>query len=291
MNISTSPSALMLVNDCTLAYNFNYTQGLRRIGLKRSPTLASGTAVHYAVEQFCQNYPGTKPNPTDLEALGQECLEAEFSEDEDGGAKNVKKFTPGVKRALGRIPDWVWAENWLVEREESVTLTRAKVLWPNSDRPIPTTDTLEIHGRPDMYRVVHNAETPFIEIVDVKTTDKDPLPYMLFSPQLRMYSLMLRAKFPGYLIQYQYVCVPTGATATPPHSAPFIFTERLMAQTVAECWRYAEKMEQTPEQRLSLRCDWCDFKPICLQMLAGNSTDSIIADEYLNRAQRHAQGA
>jgi predicted RecB family nuclease len=275
MNISTSPSALMLADDCRLAHHFSYDRGLQLASKKRSPTLASGTAVHYAVEQTCQNFPQQKPRPDDLEALGYECLCAEFAEDEDGGDSNVKKFLPGVKRALARIPEWVWSEFWLTEREETVTLTRGD-------------DVLEIHGRPDMYRVVNDGETPYIEIVDVKTTDKDPLQYMLFSPQLRMYALMLRQRFPEHLIQYRYVCVPTKpGNAVSPHSAPFIFTARMLAQTVDECWQYAEKLIAPITARTSIRCDWCDFKNICIQRLMGNDYESVITDEYITREERY----
>jgi hypothetical protein len=290
MYISTSPSELTMNDDCSLARDYRYVRGLRPREEKRSPTLASGTAVHYAVEHFTRNYPQTVPDDDDVEALALECLRAEFMGDDDEGEKNVKKFTAGVKRAVGRIPEWVWKAEWVPERDVSATFYfpctnfgADKMEFANC----PQCLEVELHGRPDLYRTwMTEEDVPVLEIVDVKTTETDPLSFVLWTPQLRMYAAMLFDEVPGAVIQYRYVCTPTAASAKPPVPPAVIFTSQSHARTVSEIGMYAKKLLVEAEPRYSRRCDWCDYKKACAIHITGGDVEGILKEEYSTREER-----
>ena len=277
-HIVTSPSELILADDCSRARNLKYGRRLRPAQDKRSPTLASGTAVHYAVELICRNYGGIQPDEADLVALGEECLADEFRNDDDGGTANVKKFLPGVTRALSRIPKWLWAGDWLPERDlvgyfDSVN---------KFDEPWLT---VELHGRPDLYRII-NDEAPTVEIIDVKTTETDPLQFLLWSPQLRMYAAMLAQTYPEHLIVYRYVCVPTGVKSVVAEAPAFIFTPESHEKTVTDIIDMSLKLGSVDRPRYSRRCSWGEFAPICTASITGADPEGIIEELYTVREER-----
>ena len=143
-HIITSPSELILADDCSRARYYKYVRRLRPVEEKRSPVLASGTAVHYAVEHICRNYDSAQPDEADLALLAEECLADEFRNDYDGGTANVRKFLPGVKRALSRIPEWLWAGDWRPE-EDLVGIFDA------TDKNEEAYLRVELRGRPDLF--------------------------------------------------------------------------------------------------------------------------------------------
>ena len=266
----TSPSELILADDCGLARHFKYTLKLRRAGGgKRSPTMASGTAVHYAVEAHLRNYGGTVPGVEDLVALGREGLQGEFRHDEDGGVANVKKYLPGVQRALTRIPPWFWKEDWRVEEEVEGRFGRVVV-----------------RGRPDLVRFL-NDEAPTVEVVDLKTTATDPLEFMLWSPQVRIYAAILAQMYPDRLVAYRYYCIPVGWKADVTNNpASFIFTDRVHAETVREIERMASLLSGKPEARYARRCTWCEFKEICMARITGADPAGVMGEMYERRLGR-----
>ena len=266
--IVTSPSELTLRDDCGLAHDFKYRRRLRLIDEKRSPTLASGTAVHRVVETICGIGAGEAPTTQLLTALAEEYLGKEFTQDDDGGGQNVKKFLPGVVRALTRVPEWIWLAEWYVETEIVGHFT------------LESSVSVQLRGRPDMFRLV-NDEAPSVEVVDIKTTDADPLEFVLWTPQIRMYAACLQQAFPDRLITYRYVCVPTAAgNKAAPASALFVLTRKAYDNTVAEILAYAEKLKGPAMPRYARRCQWCDYAPICTAVITGADAAGITAELY-----------
>ena len=294
MMITTSPSELVLADDCGRAHDFKYTQRLRLKQEKRGGTLASGTVVHAVIETWCQDLGGTVPAKADLEMRALPLLEDEFRNDWDGPTKNVKKFFPGVVRALGRVPTWVWEEKaWNVERDvdgffgQECTTDWLHVInhgrgWSSNCELGPA---VYLHGRPDMWREV-NDEAPTIQILDTKTTDYDPLDFLLWTPQNRWYAAMLAQEFPGRLIEYRYMCLPTAVKdVAAPHSPPWLLTKAGAERAEEEILTYVSKLGGT-DPRYSRRCSWCDFSKICQAIITGADPAGITEELYEVR-ERH----
>jgi CRISPR/Cas system-associated exonuclease Cas4 (RecB family) len=273
--ITTSPSELVLADDCSLARFYKYTCRLQPKESKRSPTLASGTAVSYVCEHFMLNYGGQVPPEEDIRALAAESLESEFAGDDDGGIKNVKRFLPGVCRAVSRVPESVWLAEWQVEE----TLEWTFEVGDGSE--------IMLRCRPDMFRHYTNDGIECVEIVDLKTTDYDPLHFMLWTPQLRMYALVLKRMYPNAQVSYRYLCIPTSASnKRSPHSPPFIFTARSMEKALEEVLHLVKKLDNKPEPRYSRRCEWCEFSKICMTRITGGDDEGYLQEHYQERPTR-----
>lgn len=282
MQITTSPSQLVLNDDCGLANYYKYTRRLRLRESKRSPTLASGTAVSYVCEHFMLNYSMQVPPEEDIRALAIECLESEFSGDADGGQKNVKKFLPGVMRAVSRVPTAVWLAEWKVEENIEGYISEPEEFHIDGRYYTLGTD-VTLRCRPDMFRHYTDDEgIECVEIIDLKTTDYDPLHFMLWTPQLRMYALVLQQMYPSAQVSYRYLCVPTGPSdKKAPHSPPFIFTAEAHKKTEAEILRLARKLSAEPEPRYSRRCQWCPMNSACITTITGGDTEGFISENFV----------
>ena len=289
--ITTSPSELVGADDCGRFHDLKYNKRLRLKQEKRGGTLASGTVVHAVIETWCQDLGGTIPTKADLEARAHPLLEDEFRNDWDGPTKNVKKFLPGVVRALGRVPEWVWEEKaWNVERDvwgdfgSECTCTPPYKMASGCEKTGPS---VRLHGRPDMWREV-NDEAPTIQILDTKTTDYDPLDFLLWTPQNRWYAAMLAQEFPGRLIEYRYMCLPTAVKdVAAPHSPPWLLTKAGAERAEEEILRYASKLGGT-DPRYSRRCSWCDYAHICKAIITGADPAGITEELYEVR-ERHVR--
>jgi hypothetical protein len=280
-NRRVSPSGLVLHDDCSLAAHYRYDLRLSLQEPKANPTMSSGTAVHYAVEHFTLNYGGILPTDDDLEALGRECLLDEFCNDWDGPDKSVKKFLPGVLRALKRVPEWVWLGDWVSERHVEATFYPPEHDCASGDECLTCGVTL--HGYPDIFRLRDDEGVPTVEIVDVKTTETDPLQYLLWTPQLRMYAAVLKQMHPNRIIIYRYLCVPTGIGKPTPEPTTFIYTEDAHAETIKEILAYASTWGEPPRPRYSRRCSWCQYKSICMSRMTGANEEGIIRELYGQR--------
>lgn len=298
-HVSASPSELILHNDCGHAHFRRYIQRLRLRTPPKPGVRASGLAVHYAIEHFCLNYGGTIPTNGDLEALACEYLAEEFTRDEDGGARNLKKFLPGVIRALHRVPEWVWQAQWVTEADISATWERscpACAIAASQGHACQVCDDtgvfrVEVHGRPDLYRVADaSSEAPYLQILDVKTTDVDPLQFMLWTPQIRMYAAILSQVY-AYPIEYSYLCVPTAVKwSMAPFSPSFLFTPKSHAQTLDDIFRLALDLRignTTPRE--ARRCQWCDYAPICIARITGADPEGIASELFTTPAERERE--
>ena len=58
------------------------------------------------------------PTPEDIQLRAKDCLEEQFANNYEP-EKQVKKYLPGVIRAINKIPEGVWKSHWFVEREVS----------------------------------------------------------------------------------------------------------------------------------------------------------------------------
>ena len=272
--ITTSPSALILADDCARAHYYHYTQKLRRIGLKRNPTLASGTAVAEVSERWIRNCPGMIPDYDALIPLVRASLLAQFQQDEDPKV-NADKFTPGVLRALQRLPDWLWTAEWYSEEPLEATFSDGDL-------------DVVVRGRPDLFRFHETGGIPTCSIVEIKTTDAAPSEYLLWVPQIRIYAAMLQQKCPDYLIAYQYVCVPTAKTADVHLAAEMVFTAEAVERTRQDILLWARRLTST-DPRYSRRCTWCEYAPLCMARIAGADENGVRDELYQTTATRDAK--
>lgn len=284
--ITTSPSELVTADDCGRAHHFKYIERLRLKDATRSPTLASGVAVHAVIEEWCRDHGGQVPGVADLGTRAEAALSDEFAHDYDGGGKNLKKFLPGVLRALKRVPEWVWLEpawnvEWDIDGFFGIELIVPEGV-PESPYEQPH---VYLHGRPDMWRLVDD-EAPSIQILDTKTTDNDPLDFLLWTPQVRMYAAIFKQMYPDRLITYQYMCLPTKTGNSPaPYSPSWVLTNAGAEKVEAEILVYASKLGGT-DPRYSRNCKWCDYAPICKSIITGADPAGITQELYQVRERR-----
>jgi hypothetical protein len=276
--ISVSPSELSAWNDCQRKWHFRYDQRIEPIDQSRPPPLASGVAVHYVIETICRDFPMEVPTQEDIKLRARDCLTEEFANNYEP-EKQVAKFLPGVLRAINKMPKWVWESNWFVERDISATFGQ-----------------VEIHGRPDMFRLVDGYDkVPQVQIVDVKTTQTDPLEFLLWSPQLRYYAAILQASYPDRVISFQYLCLPTQGTGDPPYSPLWPFTQSMHKATKLEIASMSKMIKHsntnmdvykslvTRMPRYTRACSFCDYNSICKNIITGADPKGIIDELYQER--------
>lgn len=267
--VEASPSQLITADDCERAHYYRYVRRIQKKDRRESPTLASGTAVHAAVEQWLWGQEGGVPDTQTLQTYALASLKDSFKAREDALAQ-AKKFAPGVCRAVARLPEWLWEGQWFVEQEVSGTFEADDI-------------TLELTGRTDLFRLL-DEPVPTLELVDVKTTAHDPLEYFLWSPQLRMYAACLKQMYPERLIVWRYVCVPTGLKDQPNFPMPIVFTKQAIALTEAEMLDYARKVRDSQARpRYSRRCSWCRFKELCTARVTGADEEGVMQELYESR--------
>lgn len=273
---TVSVSELTTFQDCQRKHYFSYVRRLQRNSSGPSWQMASGNAVHYAIEQHCRNRAGEIPDVKDLDALIFESLDADFK----GNDTKIKKYTPGVRRALTKVPEWVWREDWYLEHDlelefacEGYCDVVDKMTYGKEHIP-PFT----LIGRPDAFHVGEN----FVELVDFKTTATNPLVFMLFTPQLRYYALMLKAAYPDKLVRYQYMCLPTQGVGPGPGCSPIPFTKKALAATEAEVIDIVGRMgdDEFRNPHYGRHCDWCDMKELCQAVITGADWEGVAEEEY-----------
>jgi hypothetical protein len=270
-----SVSELLKYVDCERAWKHRYVDRLAIINEKRGGPLSSGTAVHYVVEHVCTHTPGEIPPVADVRALANECLEAEFSNSSNPD-KQIKKFLPGVMRAVSKIPDDIWLGDWHIEWD-----LETKIFLGGNDANGWQSETVEFFGRPDLWRW---SQPDVIELVDVKTTAQDPGMYMLFEPQITYYAVMLQDEFPDALVTYRYLCVPTQGDHPAQQAPVWPFTSKQIARARAEISQGLNNMDiDYTQMRRMRRCDWCEFKHICMAEITGADPSGIVKELYKGR--------
>ena len=277
MTRTVSVSELLLYHDCERAWKYRYHDRLVKVSQGRNPAMASGTAVHYVVEHQTTERPGEMLRQDDARALATECLNDEFRNleypDAEKTKAQVEKYLPGVVRAVGKIPEDVWAQSWHVEWDLDTTLYT------------PTSGDEGVHliGRPDLWTMNDGV----LEVLDVKTTKTDPMTYMLWFPQIRYYAMMLQDMYPEFVVQYRYLCVPTTGDKPAPQSPAWIFTPKQVRRAREEVERLLSRMDpEMTEMRALRRCDWCEFKTLCTLDITGGDPMSLAKEEFATRLSR-----
>ena len=268
--VSVSPSELATWNDCQRKWHYRYDQRIEPIDQSRPAPMASGQAVHFVVETICRDFPNEIPTQEDMAIRARDSLEHEFEHNYEP-EKQVNKYLPGVLRALNKIPDEIWKAHWFVERDISGTF-----------------GDVELHGRPDMYRLIDGLATGYevdrLELIDVKTTKTEPLDFLLWSPQLRYYAAVLQKEHPDRVISYKYLCLPTTGTGPPPHSPAWPFTKAMFEATCKEIGSMAAAFNRTKiAPRYSRACSFCEYNRICKNIITGADPQGLIEELYTER--------
>ena len=264
--VSVSPSELATWNDCQRKWHYRYDQRIEPIDQSRPAPMASGQAVHFVVETIWRDFPNEIPTQEDMALRARDCLEHEFEHNYEP-EKQVKKYLPGVIRALNKIPKDIWTNSWHVE-------------WPLSAH----FGDVELHGRPDMYRAYEYEGVKRLDIVDIKTTKTEPLDFLLWSPQLKYYAAVLQKVYTDYAISYRYVCVPTQGEGSAPHSPAWPFTQAMFRATCKEIESMGRVFNRTKiAPRYSRACSFCEYSPICKNIITGADPQGIIEELYTER--------
>lgn len=272
-----SVTELLDLQRCRRLWYYQHHRRLEPLG--RPHLLASGSAVH-AVVGWAANLLAEGYSRGEIEGWGAEVseivLREQFELDEYADEK-VAKFLPGVKRAVAKLPDWFW-EDWKWQSEvdlaTEVVSKQGKVV--------------EVRGRADLVGTRHAGGE--IMLVEVKTTDHDPLDYLLWNPQHRFYATMLQMEQSDELVLFKYLCLPTsqGAKAVDRMSWPFSVEQNIaayldLARLVSDWVEFGERggverAQQSPSYSLS--CKFCPCAPICTEILTGGSAADVIEEKF-----------
>jgi hypothetical protein len=239
--------------------------------------LASGIAVHKTIQDVLM---GAVPF-SGRHGYLEHCLTQEFIHREDW-RDQLKKFLPGVIRALDKVPEWIWEEKWTVEDRLEVELF----------------DDVTLRFTPDLWKITEEEwENPingqksvvqWLDIYDFKTGKKDPLEYFMNSPQLSYYAVALNKLYPNTHPRICYVGLPTQAGGA--SVSPWILTDEQLANAEAELVAGIREVgEGEIWQNRSTLCVWCDFNKICTTKFMGGDWLNVIRDEYVkvNPYQRY----
>jgi len=264
--LTVSPSQLSTFKDCQRQWRFRYGEKLRPRDQGRSPTLASGSAVHHVIETICRDFPQTVPKVDDVRVRAEDFLAVEF-ESKGNAATLVKKFLPGVVRAIDKVPEEVWLREWKVEWEIEAVI-----------------GDIILTGRPDMFRTYTSDEgIPTLEVLDAKTTETLPLEFLLWTPQIRQYALIFQKNYPNHLITYRYMCLPTQGVKPAAQSPVWPFTKKQMEVVEADVLKLASLFDPAKDEpRYSRNCSYCDYKSICMSIIAGRGEEIKTELFYVN---------
>lgn len=259
-----SASELSAWRQCRLRHHYSYTEALDKP--ERGVLLASGTAVHGAVEAVL-----TGEIPYDLSAAKAEALMREALEGRDDIELMIRKYLPGAVRALTRMPQWVWDTNWRVE--ELIEWT-----WGEGE------DAITLFGYPDIY-AVEDDRIIIGEFKSTSNTQKKPSDYFLFNPQHRYYAVVLSKLYPDLPIFVRYAVVHTGKTGPQKQEGEWLMSKRALAQAEEEILvtaREIGELEVVPNYTNA--CSWCPFQPLCAVSITGGDPTGLIPDLYVKKA-------
>lgn len=266
-----SPSQLETHNDCALKHRLRYDKRLRPLDERATPNLASGRALHECVKYALDSGHYAPHDVVEDKALHLATLSEALGSPEQTHP-DAKKYMNGLRNALGKVPEWVWdaRDEWYVEEEIACELS--------------TGDTL--FGKPDLWRVVQDDVQEYVQILDIKTTDHNPLDYILWRPQIRIYAWIL-SHTQGIPITYQYLCVPTAQGKPTQISSPRLFTAKALGLTAEYVYGTIERIQQAdPWPREGRHCAYCDYNIICRARTTGANVDEVTNQYYVTRESR-----
>ena len=268
---SYSPSELETWVDCSLKWYYRYSRRLHPNDDIVGGPLVSGRTVHAVVEACLKEKVEWTPymlnralvNATDSNA-NLEIVNVDIPKRHIDTYKRVRKYALGVERALDKVPQWVWNEpNWHIEQDLNAMV-----------------GDVHVHGRPDLWRFVDDDLYNIIELWDIKTTEHDPMDYVLWNPQLRLYAAAL-AQAHDKTVVYRVLTLPTDQKKPHRTSPPLLFLEEAHQRLIGQVTRAAREIaEGTIIPREGRHCNFCDFKDVCMTRIFGFDTEGFIADNY-----------
>lgn len=270
-----SVTELLTWRHCQRLHAFKYKERLEP--KVRNEHMASGTSVHKSIEHTLlalrgglESYDVKKIRDSFAETF----LLQEF-EHEERGEELAMKYTRGVRNALDNAPAWLWkltGENVFIEHPLELRLEA----------------DLIVHGRPDLFHI--DPEHKIVELLEFKTTAKDPGKYLLWNPQHRLYCLMLSAMYPDHGIQFRYVTLPTQGKA-PAELLPWRFNHKVERATADYLGQLVREMRETTaigytSPNVGWHCDFCDFNKICAAIETGGDASAAKAEGFKERERR-----
>ena len=258
---------------CRQGWSYRYKDMLTKP--EQAVYMASGKAIHGTMEAIIKKEIPFSLKHEKAEQILRENLE--WREDID---EQVAKFFPGTQRALERIPDWVWEEDWMVEKEIEWTWT-----WEDmyTEKDVDE-EAVTLFGIPDL--VVKKDDCILLaELKSTSNTSKIPLDYLLFNPQHRYYSVIIRKIYGDELpIYVRYGVVQTGKGGNSMTSEWLMKTSILdLAEGhMVAAAREIGKLPIVPYY--SGACGFCDYKELCIPDITGaKDKESVKGDLFVRR--------
>lgn len=250
-----SVTEILAWNQCHYLHHLRYVRRLEQ--LERPERLAIGSAVH---DTFADVLTG-KVSLGQYEGVAEAHYRSYLV-----GLSNIEEL---VNRNLSRITGALKRVPW-------ATLGNG---WKSETRLTVTLDTLAITGKPDLYRVTPDV----IDIVEVKTTDHDPLDYILFNPQHRYYGVLLDELYPGRVVQFVYLCLSDRTCKT--HD-PLLLSRGVLDNSRSTLVDLVGKVGTDATPNEGWWCNNCEMKEICEQRIMTGSGEQVIANDFVVREHR-----
>lgn len=251
---------------CRKRWQYRYEDNLEPS--RTAPTLISGKAVHEVIEQLLAR----KIGPADVGPVTEGILQREFAGKDEPDAL-VNRYMPGVIRAISRFPEELFTGDWRIEEEVSADYMQATVF-----------------GRPDFVRETAD-ELIIYELKSTSDRDKDPMDWLLWNPQHRMYASLFRKSGVTKPIFVEYVVVTTTPTDGPVKTGRWIMkpnvlseTDRIIDTAVFELTNDWEAL--TPVY--DMHCRWCDYRSLCEARLTGRPEEPEKLARYVLRERNYA---
>lgn len=267
---TVSATSIQDYRKCPRFYKYRYVD---RLKVPPSPNMVSGSVVHRVIEDWLgENIDRSIP----VEAYVQGLLIMEFGHHDDAWGQ-AKKYLPGVMRALSKVPEWVWERTWHVEQlmewEYRDVCCAGCMGTGTGTAHTPVCKAVTVRMKPDLW----SEHDSIIDIVEFKTTERNPLDYLLFNPQHWYYGVALAQEHPDTFIRFRYVCLPTTTKRAVEH-IPWAFTVNALAQAREELVQGATNTGSADWRNRGFWCSTCEFKELCAVALTGGDEEGMIEE-------------
>ena len=260
---------------CRLKWSYRYTEGLAKP--EQAVYLASGKAIHGTMEAII-----TGDIAYDMRREKAEVILRENLEWRDDVEEQVAKFLPGTQRAIERMPDWVWEEEWIVEQEVEATYKVCEDSCTNSE--CEGCIDLCMFGIPDLVAIKEDSIVVG-ELKSTSNTKKTPMDYLLYNPQHRYYAVILRKLYgDSRPIYVRYGVIHTGKTGSS-HTSEWLMKTAILDSAEEHMIDAAREIgELAIAPYYSWTCGFCDYSPLCMADITGaKSKESIKKELFVRR--------
>lgn len=259
---------------CPRHHRYKYVEGIR---VPPNANMVSGSVVHGVIERVVQRE-GFKPwdKRHEIPYIAESLMEEAFAHHDDATTQ-VTKYLPGVLRALSKVPPWVWERAWHVEELmewEYQDVGCVGCMGAGTSAPHSSAcQVVTVRMKPDLWCI----ENGVLDIVEFKTTENDPLDYLLFNPQHQFYGVGLMVSQPDTLIRFRYVCLPTTTKPAVEH-VPWVFTANATAAARKELVKGARDVGSEDWMNRGFWCKGCEFKALCSTVLTGGDERGMMGE-------------